>query len=88
MFLSGEICPVRRRGECRAVAPGRAVLTGQRSAEVVKTSGIVVAGSDRTLGIDWWSSRTVIVAMIAANLRGGADRCGGTGESGRALGCA
>ena len=26
----------------------------------------------------------VIVAMIAANPRGRADRCGGTGESGRA----
>ena len=64
--LIREICLVRRRSECRAVAPRRAVLTGQRSAEVVVPAGPGLLGRTETLGIDWWDSRTVIVAMIAA----------------------
>ena len=70
-----------------AVAP-RAVLTGQRSAEVVVPAGLWLLGRTERWELTGGAVVLVIVAMIAANPRGRADRCGGTGESGRALGCA
>ena len=58
MFLSGGSALVRRRGECRSSSAGRAVLMGQRSAEVVVPAGLWLLGRTERWELTGGSSRT------------------------------